>query len=50
MLIEKESFKNILNNFEKIKINNQVNFNIPNDFINIPNIIIYGPPCCVKYS
>jgi len=50
MLIEKESFKNILNNCEKIKINNQVNFNIPNDLINIPNIIIYGPPGCGKYS
>ena len=50
MLIEKETFKNFLNNNQNNKINNQVNFKIPNDLINLPNIIIYGPPGCGKYT
>ena len=59
MLIEKESFKNFLNNNEKNeknkinkinKINNQVNFSLPNNLIDLPNIIIYGPPASGKYS
>ena len=50
MLIEKESFKNLLDNIEKHKINNITNINIPNELDNLPNIIIYGPPACGKYS
>lgn len=50
MLIEKETFKNFLNNNENSKINNQINFKIPNDLINLPNIIINGPPGSGKYT
>ena len=50
MLIEKESFKNILNNIQESKINSQINIDIPDNLDNLPNLIIYGPPASGKYS
>jgi hypothetical protein len=50
MLIEKESFKSILNNIQENKINSQINIDIPENLENLPNLIIYGPPASGKYS
>ena len=49
MLIEKETFKNILNNIQESKINSQINIDIPDYLENLPNLIIYGPPASGKY-
>tara|TARA_Y100000389_G_scaffold192108_1_gene219186 strand:+ start:450 stop:1457 length:1008 start_codon:yes stop_codon:yes gene_type:complete len=49
MSIEKESFKNILNNIQESKINSQINIDIPDYLENLPNLIIYGPPASGKY-